>query len=259
MLVVGGDMKVFIANFGRANWLWPSCLDRSTVVTYEDDDLRPFWLAGDREGYIAKAMAKKKASKADVPIKPVVSRWFNLATIISSTEDDLWIHREKDELWWTISRPGDPEVTLSSRPDNPGERIYIIHKPASQWSNKSKRGGGLRWSALHPKARDFLFTEGTLQQLSEENAAYAMALIEGANLDEWHRRPVWKARSDAVGKGAATLFDAKQRAVVRMVMTAMTTVAGANGQQVLRTVKNKENGFGSQLDFERYVTALVWS
>ena len=45
-------MRTFIANFGRENYLWPECLRRSTIATLEDEDLRPFWLAGDRDGYI---------------------------------------------------------------------------------------------------------------------------------------------------------------------------------------------------------------
>jgi hypothetical protein len=252
-------MKVFIANFGRANQLWPACLKRSTVATFEDEDLRPFWLAGDREGYIAKCIASKKTAAGITPTKSVASRWFNLATIISSTENDVWIHREKDELWWTTSLPGDAQVSLEAAlpPSHLSERVYVIHKPARPWSDKSTTGSRLRWGALHPKAREFLFTEGTLQKLSDDHAAYAMALIEGSDLTAWHGLPHWKGKAERARKGAVTIFSAKQSAVTRMAMMTMATVKGSNGQQVLRTVKNKELRFGSQMELERYIAALI--
>jgi hypothetical protein len=171
----------------------------------------------------------------------------------------VWIHRERDELWWTTSRPGDPQVSLEAalKPSHLSERVYFIHKPAMPWSDKSKKGNGLRWGALHPKPQEFLFTEGTLQQLSDEYAAYAMALIEGGNLEEWHGLPAWKDKVERAGKGAVTLFSARQKAVIRMARTALDTVAGANGQQVLRTLRDKELRFGSQPEFEEYIRALV--
>jgi hypothetical protein len=57
-----------------------------------------------------------------------------------------------------------------------------------------------RWRSLYPKAADFLFTEGTLQQLSDDNAAYALALINGTDLSLWHSRPAWRARVAASGE-----------------------------------------------------------
>jgi hypothetical protein len=253
-------MKVVIANFGLENVLWPVCRDRATVATYEDEDLRPFWLAGDRAGYVAHCIATKKTAAGITPPKATASRWFNLATIVSTTDGDLWLHREKDELWWTISLAGEVQVSLESGlPPNPGQRAYVLHKPSSGWSNRDKKGVALRWNALHPRAKEFLFTEGTLQQLSAEHAAYAAALIEGASLDAWHAREDWQAKAERARKGAATTFDARRKSVVRMAMTAMGTAANARGQTVERTVKVKDWRFLSQQDCEAYLEALLKS
>ncbi len=252
-------MKTFIANFGHANYIWPACLERSTVATFEDEDLRPLRLARDREAFIQRCMETRTTARGITPTRPVASRWFNLAGIITATENDLWVHREKNELWWTITRP-DPvvvEVQPAFHPDSVVEKIFVLHKPALPWSNKNRAGARLEWTAVHPRAREFLFTEGTLQQLSDENAAYAKALIDGADLESWHSRPKWKAKAEAARRGAATIFDAKRRAALRMVMTAYGTAARSNGQQVVRTVKNKEVRFGSQAEFERYVESLI--
>lgn len=251
-------MKTFIANFGHANYLWPQCLERSTVATFEDEDLRPFWLAGDRERFIERCIKTRTTARGIPPTRPVASRWFNLAGIVTATENDLWIHREKNELWWTTTRTDQVQVEMqAARPGSVVEKVYVLHKPAERWSNKDKAGARLEWPAIHPKAREFLFTEGTLQQLSDENAAYARALIAGRDVDHWHSRPDWKSKADASRRGAATIFDSKRRTAVRMVMTANGTSASSNGQQVIRTVKNKEVRFGSQADFERYVEALI--
>ncbi len=253
--------RVFIANFGPGNALWPDCYERPSVATFEDEDTWPYWLAQDRAGFIEHCIKTKKTATGITPTAPVASRSFDLGDIISETENDIWIHREKDELWWTTSRPGDAEH--SRRPAfNPTplvKDIYVLHKPADAWSNKTKRGSPLRWDALHPKAKEFLFTEGTLQQLQPDNAEYAIALIEGQSLAPWHSKPLWKEKEAISKKGPVKIFSARERAITMMAKTALETVANANGQQVLRTVKNKENRFGSQRALEEYIDKLVTS
>ena len=256
---IARDMRVFIANFGPENYLWPTCLKRSTITTFESMDLRPFSLSGDRTGFVAQCIATKKTQAGNAPTPSVASRWFNLVSIISETEGDVWIHRAKSELWWTTSRTGSLDVSVQSafRPTAGEERVYELHKPADAWSGKNKRGAPLLWDALHPKAKTFLFTEATFQQLASGNADYALALLEGGDLGAWHRRPEWKAAEVRAGRGAATVFDARRRTVVRMAITAMETVANANGQQVLRTVRLKELRFPSRQALEDHIAALL--
>jgi hypothetical protein len=249
-------MRVFIANFGRANYLWPECRERKSVAVLDDEDVHPFWLARDRPGYIAYCETHKKTAAGIAPTRPVASRWYNLLDIVSETEDDLWFHREKDELWWTHSTDAAPATELAADPG--GQRVYVVHKQCQPWSDRSKSGGPLRWPALHPRAKTFLFTEGTLQQLTEDNARYARALRDGASLDAWHDRPDWQKKRDAAGHGAATHLSPIQRAAIRLAQTAMSTVANARGQDVLRTTKVKEMHF-SQPELEKYVVALIQS
>lgn len=252
-------VKTFIANFGRANYLWPRCRQEGTIATFEDEDLRPFWLDGDRDGYIAYAVAHKKSAAGITPTRPVASRWFNLATIVFETQHDLWIHREKDELWWTRSKPGAVHVTLevSNEPGRTGPNVFVIQKPAEPWSNKDISGRRLVWPALHPKAREFLFTEGTLQQLAEDNALYAQALIDAKDLDSWHAQTQWKAKEEKSNKAPVVIYSAAQRSAYRMASTAMATTMSSNGQEVTRTVKNKEFRFDSEKALQDYLEALL--
>lgn len=251
-------MKAFIANFGHGNYLWDDCLKRSSIAVFDDADLHVLWLAGDRDGYINCCVKTKKTATGITPPRSVAARWYSLSTVVSTTENDLWIHRQKNDIWWTISRPGEVDTILApaNNPTRPSEQVYILHKPAERWSNKNKKGEPLTWGGLHPRAREFLFTEGTLQQLNPDNAEFAEALINGDDLKPWYSRTDWKKKAEKSKKEPATSFNARDRAVFRMVMTAQGTVAGANGQQVMRTVKNKELRLEKH-EFEKYLKALL--
>ena len=123
------------------------------------------------------------------------------------------------------------------------------------WSHQTRNGNRLDWNTLHPKAKAFLFTEGTLQQLDSDNAAYAVALIEGADLSPWHGRPTWK-RAQSAKSRPGIVFNPRQKAIARMAYTALGTAAASNGQEVVRTVKDKQVRF-SQLELEGYIGALI--
>jgi len=252
-------VKTFIANLGRHNQLWPTCLARSTVATYEDEDLWPLWNAGDKEAYIAHCIKHKKTAKGLTPTRPVASRWFNLTHILSASADDLWLHRQQDHLWWTISGRGAVEIASDKAFDSVRGTygIYVFHKPTAPWSNQNAKGQRLEWRALHPKAREFLFTEGAINELSADYAAYAMALVQGSDLSPWHERTAWKLKAASARKQPATIFSARERAAARMAATAKETVAAAHGQQALVTVKNKDLRFADQRTLENFLVALI--
>jgi hypothetical protein len=174
-------MKVFIANFGRENYEWPICLERGTVASMNDVLAQSLWEIGDREAYIVSHM-KGKTAAGIAPTRPVASRWFNLMTIIVETAGDVWIHRDKNQLWWTISRDSVPSFETKVEPVGDKRNVIVCHKPCEPWRSNNRKGNRLDWNSLHPKAQECLFSEGTLQQLGEDNANYALALIDGDDL-----------------------------------------------------------------------------
>jgi hypothetical protein len=246
--------KVFIANFGQENYEWPVCLERATVATMNEISGQKFWEAGDREGYIQSRL-KEKTAAGLTPTRPVASRWFNLMTIIAETAGDIWIHREKGQLWWTTSKTEQAYFLERVEPVGRKRDVIVCHKPCEPWSDRNLKGNRLDWNSLHPKAKEFLFTESTLQQLGSENAEYALALIAGENLSPWHSRSEWKKKAQSHAEGK--IFNPRQRAAAIMVMTAMGTVSQSNGQQVLKTVKNKEMLFPDRKAFEKCVLDLL--
>ncbi|MCV2893719.1 hypothetical protein [Lentibacter sp. XHP0401] len=266
-------MKVYIANFGRQNYEWPICRERGTVATMNAVDAQKYWEANDRDGYISTRMANDTTAAGKKPTKATASRWFNLMTTVAETVGDVWVHKDGDELWWTTSRSEAPSFELKKEPIERGREVVICHKPCEQWSNRSKTGVPLRWNELHPKAKDFLSTEATLQSLSPSNRDYTLALIEGEDLSQWHDTQFWAKRSDTAKNGyapikhgtqtdkiayqrASELFDAAD-AAERMARTAISTTNSANGQTVERIVKRKDLGFASASALQDYITELM--
>lgn len=49
--------KVYVANFGQGNSLWPQAKGNSTIATFDDVPIHEYWKAGDREGYIEASLA----------------------------------------------------------------------------------------------------------------------------------------------------------------------------------------------------------
>tara|TARA_R110002051_G_scaffold325722_1_gene430490 strand:- start:1223 stop:2206 length:984 start_codon:yes stop_codon:yes gene_type:complete len=253
-------MKVFIANVGQSNYLWPECLRRSTVATINNLHVHPFWEARDRKGYIAHAVANLKTARGETPTTPVASRWYGVTDEIANTSGDIWVHRAKDELWWTTSRADPVEIAImpSASPVRDGPQIYELHKPCDPWTDRNRKGGRLSWNGLHPKAKDFLFTEGTLQQLQPDNAAYTLALIAGDDLSEWHDRPEWKKKIERSSSKASAVkvFDPIEKAAWIMAERALSTAAQSNGQQALRTVKNKDCDLSKE-ELRAYIVNLI--
>jgi hypothetical protein len=235
--------RVYIANFGQGNSLWPRALENCTLTTFANVKLHDFWRAGDRDGYIATALASAVTTAGAKPTRPTAGRWFNLFEELRDTNDDLWISRQGDALWWTVSEPGDLRESLqpAERPDLHGPQVWVIEKPCRPWSDRDGQGRPLRWSALHPKARDFLATEATFQALGDDRgyAEYARALVAGDALTAWHDLPFFTAKAAEAGKNPGRVFSPKELAAARMAQTLLDTVAGANGQLVERRLKEK--------------------
>lgn len=242
--------KVYIANMGEANALWPRAHANGTILTYDNVTLHPFWQAGDRDGYVAKALDQATTARGDRPTKQTAGRWYNLIEELRATEGDIWISRQGPALWWTVSEPGDLVETLtpSTNPARDGPEIWVLEKPCQPWSDRDGEGRQLLWDALHPKARDFLVTEATFQSVQNDRgyADYACALIAGEPLDQWHETPLYKDKAAEARKPGARLFTPKEKSAAEMTMNLFGTVAQANGQTVARRMKEKNTSLGRE-------------
>lgn len=231
-------MKLYISLFGADNYAWPRCQTESVIVTITDHDLFPFWAARDREGFIEYAVKKKKTQRGNIPNRQTASRWYGLIQNVVETEGDYWLHRSGDEIWWTVS--GAAPADYVEEHDPSGARTFVFRKQCAPWSNKDLKGRPLRWSALHPKARNILSTQSTQITLSGENKSYTESLLTGQSLEAWHDAKDWREALMKVGAGVGKTFSARERAIWRMVASVKNTVVSSNGQVVERVVKNKD-------------------
>jgi hypothetical protein len=206
-----GNMAVYIANFGQQNYEWPECLRRGTIATMNEVESFALWEKGDREGYIENRL-KTKTAAGILPTVSVASRWFNLMTTISKSQGDVWLHSDTEYVWWTKTLDVPPSFESRREPVGRQREVIVCHKPCVPWKRESKLGNALPWSGLHPKAKDFLATEATLQKLGPENTNYALALISGASLDKWHDLPEWRKKiaTSKSKSGAVIVFNDEQ-------------------------------------------------
>ena len=176
------------------------------------------------------------------------------------TANDLWIHRQRNELWWTRSSNDAPQTKIIDDPrprtGNSTGKIIFYFKNCTGWSNKDSKGKPLRWESLHPRAKDFLFTEGTFQSLSPENAAYAEALIKGDDLSSWHNQIDWKAKLQKTARAPVSYADIRKKTIYRMAAAAFDA-ARQSGSIPTTIRKTKEVRFPSQIALENYLDTLM--
>lgn len=253
-------MNVYVANFGLENFEWPRCLEGNYIATMQDERVHEFWLADDRRGYIDFSVQNLLTAKGIAPTRQVAGRWFNLASIITKSENDLWLHRQGDLLWWTITdaSPARIELEPDLRPAPGGTpNVYYYRKPSIPWSSLNRKGNRLEWKSLHPKVIDFLITEATLQKLGSDYASYATALIDGDDLTPWHSLPSWRAKLTASSsQRPGVVFNARQKTFTNMAIMARDTASKSNGQIVTQRRKNKDFRFSSIHELEKYCSDL---
>ncbi|MFC3122678.1 hypothetical protein [Agaribacter flavus] len=258
-------MNVYIANFGEQNYEWPACKEKATVATMNDIEGQRLWEQGKREEYIASAMNYDKTAAGLTPTKAVAARWYNLMTIVSETCSDIWIHRDGEKVFWTMSKIAPPFFEKKKEPIGEEKEVIVCHKPCETWSDRDKKGNQLLWRSLHPKAKDFLSTEATLQKLTEDNSAYAIALINGDDLSPWHDREIWQKKNKKAAIEYSPVTNASNiqkiacRVTVeqRMTKTALKTTKQSNGQLEERKVKNKEFRFRNEIELEKHIVGLI--
>lgn len=252
--------KVYVANFGQGNSLWPQCKANSTLATFDDVAVHDFWRLGDRDGFIETALTQTVTALGQRPTRPTAGRWFNLINELSDSEGDLWISRQGDSIWWTRSLTGDLRETLqpADRPDRNGPEVWVLEKPCQPWSDRDAQGRPLRWSALHRKAQDFLATEATFQSLSNDRgyADYTRALVAGEPLAFWHSQPLFAAKVAEAKRNPGRIFSPKEKSAADMASMMLGTVAQANGQIVERRVKEKNTTLGRE-DCEALILRLM--
>lgn len=227
--------EIYIVMTGNGNELWAECLERKLVALGFDKPYFDAWRNNDYEGYLAIERAAAPAGTPDSDIRSRATLWFNRATRLTKSEDDLWLHRDGHNLYWA-------ETTSESPVFEPYGDTVMIAKPVSGWSRRNRRTAALTWNSIHPKARDYLITQQAVFRVaSDDMKAYLGALIGGDELGEWHDRPDWRERlGEDKGKTLGRNVELSDFAITRMMLSIKDTVKNSNGQLVLKTLRDKK-------------------
>lgn len=106
----------------------------------------------------------------------------------------------------------------------------------------------------------YIAAAADIKKVSPFKKSFSPAVLEYLERSIGQRLPrpdYWIADDRHRRRPAVSSLAAKQAAVARMAATARDTVAGANGQQVLRTLKHKDLRFTTLREFKTYIEALV--
>ncbi|MDW9585058.1 hypothetical protein GOC31_06495 [Sinorhizobium meliloti] len=226
--------EILIAMTGDANELWADCLERKLVALSYDKPYFEAWRAGDREEFLRQEMKAAPKGVTESDVKGRATTWFNRATRIAESEDDIWLHRAGNDLYWATTTEADPVFE-----EYDGK--VMIAKPVTPWSRRNRRTVALTWNSIHPKAKDYLTTQQAVFRVADPMMKeYIGALIDGDDLDQWHELREWRNRLGAdKGKSLGSNVELSELVLSRMMMTIRDTVRNSNGQQVLRTLKDK--------------------
>jgi hypothetical protein len=252
-------MKTIACNFGVANWAWPDCLATGTVCVMDDVRVHDFYLAGDRDGYVRRALEVLKLDGAEPVVPAVAAKWYGLVETLLRSDGDLWVHKEGERLFWTISTDAEPtrKVVPENKPRYGGVvSSWQYRKQCTGWSDRDRKGRPLVWGAIHPKAKGLLVTQGTFLTLTPDNALYVQTLVDGGDLSRWHNLPEWKTKEAQAKTAKGTTFDARRKTIVRIAMTVLDTAAGS-GVPTSGVRKDKLMGFATQMALEAYIAELM--
>lgn len=246
---VADTNKVYIANFGEGNAHWSRVKANNSVATFSDIRLYKLWSNGARAEFLDLACSSVLTAKGKRPVRSVAERWFNLISELDDTENDLWISKQGDHLFWAVSLHGELKETIipSPNPSRAGDKVYSLEKPCTPWSDTDLVGRPLRWSDLHPKSRDFLATEAAFQKITNNRgyADFAKALVLGGQLSQWTESPLFKHKKPQ-DHSAVHSFSSKERMAWRVADTMQKTVASADGRIVQRSGKLKNTNLSRE-------------
>jgi hypothetical protein len=206
------------------------------------------WAANDTEAHLAVHIARAGRGQDPSSVKAESTRWFNYASKVSSSSDDIFINIVGNEVWWarSLSVP-DPSsvnhtVTIPHVDPQGDQDVVAVGVKTDGWKQYTKDGVKLQLTTIHKRAWDFLKKQSALSPVADEDMKlYLMTLLEGGDLSGWHNRPAWKEKQgEDRGKYLATQASLLENGLTQLMLSIEGTVAFANGQMIDKKVKDKK-------------------
>jgi hypothetical protein len=186
--------------------------------------------------------------------------------VLTIERNEIWLALDQEAIDASAPMPNKLNSAQGIRYDRGRWAHYkrppttnIFYSPTAENTRDWQPIRSLHFALLDRVAREAFRVDSQKKHQPSVSAYLQMVLHRWVPEPAYSSRlnPVDNATSSAARKYQPTCFDTKQRTIMRLANTVRDTVAGAHGQQALRTVKNKEFRFGSSHDLESYIDALI--
>lgn len=256
---------IYVIKAGANNYFWPESRKRDIAALMLDKPYYEAWAANDPAAYLAVHMARTGKGRDPSSVKAEATRWFNYASKVSSSVDDIFFNIAGNDVWWARSRPiytspgaeREPVIIPHIDPEN-GQEVVAVGVQTDGWRQYTKDGVKLQLGTIHKRVWDFLLKQSALASVADEDMKlYLTTLLEGGNLSTWHNQPAWKAKQgEDKGKYLAVQVSLLESGLKQLMLSIEGTVEFANGQIIDKKVKGKELVGCTPQEMKQHLKAL---
>lgn len=237
---------IYVIKAGADNYFWEETRKRGIAALMLDKPYYEAWAADDMEAHLAVHMSRAGKGQEHSSVKAESTRWFNYATKVSSSVDDIFINIVGNDVWWTrsLSAQSDSSNSVAIPHLNPtgGQEVVAVGVRTDSWKQYTKNGVKLQLMTIHRRAWDFLKKQSALAPVADEDMKlYLMNLLEGGDLSGWHSRSTWKEKQgEENGKYLAIQASLLENGLTQLMLSIEGTVTFANGQIIDKKIKDKK-------------------
>ncbi len=238
--------SIFVIKAGADNYFWPETHKLHIAALMLDKPYYEAWAADDMEAHLAVHMSRAGKGQDHSSVKAESTRWFNYATKVSSSVDDIFINIVGNDVWWTKSSSGQSavsnRVTIPHLDPTGGQEVVAVGVRTDGWKQYTKNGVKLTLKTIHKRALDFLKKQSALAPVADEDMKlYLTTLLEGGDLSGWHSRSTWKEKQgENTGHYLAIQASLLENGLTQLMLSIEGTVAFANGQVIDKKIKDKK-------------------
>ncbi|UFW79625.1 MULTISPECIES: hypothetical protein [Rhizobium] len=240
---------IYTIKLGADNYFKQECQQLKIAGLMLDKPYFDAWSAGDRDAHLAVHLARADMEQSESTIKSESTRWFNYATKIANSVDDIFINIDGDSVTWARSISttsnkmvaGEPVLVPHTHPTS-GAEIIAVGARVNGWSDLTASGVKLQLKTIHKRAQDYIVKLSALSPIADDDMRlYLETLLMGGDVSHWHKRPDWKQRQEGTtGNSLVMNSSLLQKGITELVMSIKGTVDWSNGQRVLNKLKDKK-------------------
>jgi len=240
---------IYTIKLGADNYFKKECHERQIAALMLDKPYFDAWVVGDRDAHLAAHKARAGTDQSEAATKSESTRWFNYATKIANSVDDIFINIDGDAVTWARSVSptnnkmvaGEPVFVPHTHPTS-GVEVVAVGARVDGWSDMTTDGVRLQLKTIHKRAQDYVVKLSALSPVADQDMKlYLETMLTGGDLSDWHQRPDWKQRQEGTtGNSLVVNSSLLTKGITELVMSIKGTIDWSNGQQILTKLKDKK-------------------